>query len=291
MSQLVRPNRASRSRWVLGAPLLIFLAAVVLFPLGYGLFVAGQDRSLLNPDPSWIGLDNIAAVVQDSSFWRAVRFTVIYTVVVTSVELILGFLLALLFNRRFPGKRLLLSLTILPVMIAPALMGIMFRLLLNQDIGLVPSVLSVFGWEISLFGTDAVVPMLLLLDVLQWTPFAFLLFYAGMQSVPDELYEAASIDGSGYWRSALAITVPLLLPVAVVTAFLRGVDAFRTFDVVYVLTGGGPGDYTTNVSIYIYKAFSSGNFGIAAAASVVVCLILLPVVPVVVRRLADPARS
>jgi multiple sugar transport system permease protein len=276
------------ARWVLTAPLLAFLAIAVVYPIYYGILTSLQQRSLLDPTPTWAGLRNFTTVLKDTSFWHSVSFTLQFSIVVTIVEIVLGFGLALLMNKHFPGRKKLLSFLIMPVMIAPALMGVMFRLLLNQNIGLVPALLSKVGINISLFGNGSVVPMLMVLDIAQWTPFTFLLFYSGLQTLPKDLYEAAAVDGAGFLRTVRSVVFPLLLPIVFITGFLRAIDAFRTFDVIYILTGGGPGDRTSTMSIYIYKAFSTGNFGTASAAAVLAAILVLPLVPVVVRRLAAP---
>lgn len=158
--------------------------------------------------------------------------------------------------------------------------------MLNENIGTVPYFLSFLGFQINLFDPDVVFPLLIVLDVIQWTPFAFLILYAGLQNVPGDLYEAAAVDGASYWRTVRSIVIPLLAPIFFIAAFLRGIDAFRTFDVIYVLTGGGPGNATTTASIYIYKlGFEQGNIGLSAAASFIVVILLLPVMPFVIRRI------
>lgn len=279
-----RDRRAAR--WVLGAPLLAFLAVLVVYPIFYGVRTALQHRTLLDPAGTWAGFGNLKTVLEDTGFWHAVWFTVRFTVIVTIAELVLGFVLALLCDKHFPGKKGLLTTLIMPIMIAPALMGVMFRLLLNQNIGLVPALLHKIGVDITLFGNGTVVPLLMILDIAQWTPFAFLLFYAGLQTVPRELYDAAAVDGAGFVRTVRSVVLPLMIPIVFVTGFLRAIDAFRTFDVIYVLTGGGPGDKTTTMSIYTYKLFATGNFGTASAAALLAAILVLPLVPIVVRRLA-----
>ena len=211
---------------------------------------------------------------------------------VTTIETVLGFALALLINRAFPGKKIIFTFLLLPIMIAPALLGVMFRLLLNGDIGLVPALLSKVGLDVSLFAPDTIVPMIVLLDILQWTPFTFLIIYAGLQSFPTDLLEAAQIDGAGRWRTLLSITLPIMKPIIFAAVFLRLIDAIRTFDVIYVLTAGGPGTSTTTLSIFIYKtAFESGNFGLAAAGSTVIMIALIPLVPILVKRIARTEKS
>lgn len=277
------------TRWVFAAPLIIFLAVLVVFPVVYAIRSSFTTRTLINPEAQWAGFSNFVTVLTDGGFWYSLWFTVLFTIVVTAIELVFGFMLALVFEKPFPGKKFLLSAVILPIMIAPALMGVMFRLLLNSDIGFVSGILHLFGVDIALLGSGTVIPMLMILDIIQWSSFTFLLFHASLQSVPGELHEAAQLDRASYFRYVRSILLPLLTPTVFVAGFLRGIDAFRTFDTINVLTSGGPGDTTTTLNIYIYKILSTGNFGVASAAAILVSLVMLPIIPVVVRRLTEGA--
>lgn len=276
-----------RQKWILGSPLIIFAAAFVVYPLYQGIQTGFTGLSLLHPDAGWVGFANFVTLFSKPGFWSALKFTIGFALVVTTAETLLGFGLALVVNREFPGKKILFTMLLIPIMIAPALLGVMFRLLLNADIGLVPALLAKIGVEVSLFAPNSVVPLLVLLDILQWTPFTFLVLYAGLQAFPTDVLEAAAIDGASRLKSLVHVVLPIMTPVIFAAVFLRLIDAIRTFDVVYVLTAGGPGTTTTTLSIFIYKtAFESGNFGLAAAASTVIMLVLLPVVPLLVRRIA-----
>jgi multiple sugar transport system permease protein len=276
---------AGLARWALSAPLLLFLALFAVLPVFYGLWISLTDQTILSSDIGFIGLANYATVLSDKAFWSALWFTGWYTVVTTALVLITGFVLAVVANRRFPGKRVLFTLLLLPIMIAPALMGLMFRLALNGDTGLIPGLLRHFGLDISLFDPHAVRALLVVLEVLQWTPFTFLIIYSGLQALPAELFEAAAIDGATKLQAIRHITLPLMGPTLFAAGFLRAVDALRTFDVIYVLTGGGPGTITTSLSIYVYKmAFISGSFGVAQAAAVLILLIMTPLVPIIIGR-------
>jgi multiple sugar transport system permease protein len=280
--------RNRRARWALGSPLLIYLAVLVAFPLGYTIWTSFQNLSVQQSITHFVGTLNYRLVLTDPEFWGAIWFTVRFMVAVTVSELVLGTLLALLFDRVFPGKRTLFSLMLVPIMTAPALMGVAFELLLNGDIGVVPYFLGRLGIGVSLFAPGSVEPMLMGLDVLQWTPFVFLVVYSGLQTVPTELYEAAEVDGAGYGRSVWSVVFPLLKPIILICIFIRAINAFRTFDVIYILTGGGPGTLTTTASIYVYnKAFTSGMFGEGAAASLVIALLLMPLLPLLVPRIVD----
>lgn len=273
---------------ILSLPLILFAAVFVIYPLATGILTAFQSSTLLNQTNELNGIDNFISLFSSDGFAKAAGFTLGFSAVVVAIEMVLGFGLALLMNRAFPGKKLFFTLLLLPIMVAPALLGVMFRLLLNGDIGALPVFLETFGLSVSLFHPDTVVSLLVVLDVLQWTPFTFLIIYAGLQSVPKELLEASAMDGAGYFRSLMSVVVPVLKPVLFAAFFLRTIDALRTFDVIYVLTAGGPGTSTTTLSIYIYKtAFESGDFGKAAAAALVILVVLIPFVPFIVRRISS----
>lgn len=285
------PNHAGArtARVVLATPLLVFAAIFIAFPLFQGIQTSFYGLTLQDPAAPWVGFQNYVTLFRSPGFLQAAKFTLGFAVAVTAIEAVLGMALALLVNRTFPGKKVVFTFLLVPIMVAPALLGVMFRLLLNGDIGLVPALLSKVGLDVSLFAPDSIVPLIVLLDVLQWTPFTFLVIYAGLQSFPTDLLEAASIDGAGRWRTLMSVTLPVMAPVIFAAVFLRLIDAIRTFDVIYVLTAGGPGTRTTTLSIFIYKtAFESGNFGLAAAGSTVILVALIPLVPFLVRRIARP---
>lgn len=275
-----------QARWALGSPLLLYLAALVAFPLGYTVWISFRDLSVLQSTSRYVGTLNYHLVLTDPMFWSAIWFTFRYMVIVTTIELVLGALLALLFDRLFPGKRTLFSFMLVPIMTAPVLMGVGFELMLNGDIGAVPYFLGKIGINISLLAPHTVQPLLMAIDVLQWTPFVFLVVYSGLQTLPGDYYEAAVVDGASYWRTVRSVVLPLLKPIILIATFLRAVNAFRTFDVIYVLTGGGPGTLTTTTSIYVYKqAFTNGQFGQAAAASLVIAALFVPLLPLLVPRI------
>jgi multiple sugar transport system permease protein len=277
-----------RARWALGSPLFLYLAVLVAFPLGYTVWISFRNLSVLVPTSRYVGTLNYRLVLDDPTFWAAIWFTLRYMFIVTAVELVLGTALALLFDRLFPGKRTLFSFMLVPIMTAPALMGVAYELMLNGDIGVVPYFLGKVGLNVSLFAPGSVEAMLMAIDILQWTPFVFLVVYSGLQTVPGDYYEAAVVDGASYWRTVRSIVLPLLKPIIFIGVFLRAVNAFRTFDVIYILTGGGPGALTTTTSIYVYKqAFTSGQFGEAAAASLIIAALFVPVLPLLVPRIVD----
>ena len=282
---MIRQRKDRVSAFVLAAPLLLFLAALVVWPIYLGIRTSLSRDLLSEFEITPAGLDNFKAIIAAPDFWSALRFTVIFAIVVTIFEGMLGFLLALVFDRKFPGKRTLFSMILVPIMIAPSLMAVMYRLILNENIGVIPGFLQKFGWDISIFDQRYVFFTLAALDAIQYTSFAFLLVYAALQNIPQEIYESAAIDGARYRQVIWRITLPILKPALAIIAMLRLIDSFRTFDTIYILTGGGPGISTQTIGIYIYKtAFITGDFGLASAASVTLVLLLAPLMPKIIKQ-------
>jgi multiple sugar transport system permease protein len=278
---------ARSAKWVLGAPLILFSAVFVAVPVFQGIQTSFYALTLQQSSAPFAGLQNYRDLFSSPDFLNAAKFTIGFALTVTTIETILGFALAMLVNRTFPGKKIFFTLLLVPIMVAPALLGVMFRLLLNGDIGLVPALLDKVGLHIALFAPDSIIPLLVVLDIMQWTPFTFLIIYAGLQSFPTDVLEAAQIDGAGRVRTITSVILPIMKPIIFAAVFLRLIDAIRTFDVIYVLTAGGPGTKTTTLSIFIYKtAFESGEFGLAAAGSTVIMIVLLPLIPLLVKRIA-----
>lgn len=282
---MIRQRKDKVSAFVLASPLLLFLSALVVWPIYLGIKTSLSRDLLSEFEITPAGLDNFKAILSAPDFWSALRFTILFAVVATLLEGLLGFLLALVFDRKFPGKRTLFSMVLVPIMIAPSLMAVMYRLILNENIGIIPGFLQKFGWDISIFDQKYVFFTLVCLDAIQYTSFAFLLVYAALQNIPQEIYESAAIDGARYRQVIARITIPILRPALAIIAMLRLIDSFRTFDTIYILTGGGPGTSTQTIGIYIYKtAFITGDFGMASAASVTLVLLLAPLMPWIIKQ-------
>lgn len=279
-------NRERRiAGWVLSAPLLILLAGLLLWPVYLGIQTSMTHDVLSEFETYPVGLENFRSILTEPNFWSSIRFTLIFALTVTIFELILGFSLALLFDRVFPGKRILFSLMLVPIMIAPSLMAVMFRLILNENIGVIPGILEKIGLSYSVFDQNNVFTSLVLLDVIEFTAFTFLLSYSALQNMPQEIYEAASIDGANARQTLWRVTLPMLKPALAIVFLLRILDSIRTFDSIYILTGGGPGTTTQTVGIYIYKtAFIYGDFGMAASAAILLVLLLAPFMPSIIKQ-------
>jgi multiple sugar transport system permease protein len=271
--------------WLLSAPLLILLAGLLVWPMYLGIQTSITHDILSDFDTYPVGLENFKNLLTEANFSSAIRFTLIFAFTASLVELILGFALALLFDRIFPGKKILFSLMLIPIMIAPSLMAVMFRLILNENIGVIPGFLNLIGSSYSIFDQNNIFLSLIVLDVIQFTAFTFLLTYSALQNMPSEIYEAAAIDGANRRQTLMRVTLPILKPALAIVFLLRILDSIRTFDSIYILTGGGPGTSTQTVGIYIYKtAFIFGDFGLAASAAIVLVLILTPFMPFIIRQ-------
>jgi multiple sugar transport system permease protein len=260
-------GRVLASPYLLLLPAVVALAGVSLYPLFYGIR-ASLHRYLYGRDFGYAGLHNYRIIWQDEFFRQALVTTAKYVALSVSIETVLGLGLALLVSRevRFGGP-IRVGL-ILPMTIAPVVVGVMWRLLYDTGVGVVDPLFQAFGFappEVLASNTSAFVSVVIV-DVWEWTPLMFLIILAGLQSLPSEPLEAARVDGAGRVRLFFDHTLPLLRPVLLVAIVLRLIDAVGTFDQIYVLTKGGPGTATRLISIYGYNtAFLFSQYGQAAA--------------------------
>ena len=261
------------------APSALALGAVSLYPLGYAVWLSLERRILVFGEERFIGLSNYAFLLRDGRFWSALGSTLYFTFAALAAELLLGLALALLMNRAARGRGLVRAAVLVPWAIPTVVAARVWAWLYNADYGLLSAALPPGA---SWLGTPGVaMPAAILVDVWKTTPFVALLLLAGLQGIPDELYQAARLDGASAGRILWSVTLPLLRPVVAVTAVLRGLDAFRVFDAVYVLTGGGPANTTETLSIYAYKTLMrAGDFGYgnALAVATFACAALLAAV-------------
>ncbi|MGB3417546.1 MAG: sugar ABC transporter permease [Mesorhizobium sp.] len=284
-------KQLSRGRFLLdrGASLPLLLPATLLVlvflvgPFGYMAYTAMTDLSYANPDQNgaFIGLDNFRQLVRnDPVFWDSFWLTIRFVVASVTVEFALGFALAWLIWRFIERQRLLTTLLLVPMMLAPVAVGLIWRLLLQGDFGMVSYYLRAVGLlsqQSAVFSTPyLVMPTIIAIDVWQWTPFVTLIILAGLMSLPKAPFEAATMDGAGPWRQFVDIMLPLLRPIIALVLLLRGIDAFKEFDKVFILTGGGPGTVSELLSIYAYRVnFKNWNLGYGATVAFMVYLVVL----------------
>jgi multiple sugar transport system permease protein len=192
-----------------------------------------------------------------------------FAAICTAIEVIAGLLLVFILHPLLLKRPWLTGILMLPMMVSPALMGVMYRLILNEFTGVIPAYLALLGYPINFLGRNNVYMTVIAIEVLQWTSFAFLILLTARQGISGELEEAAAVDGATGARFNLLVVLPVMVPTIIIVAFIRFIDSFRVFDHIYVLTGGGPGNRTTSLSIYIYKLFFNQNFlGEAVAVSI-----------------------
>lgn len=282
-----------RENAILAAPLVLFLLAILGFPtilsLVYGL---SETRFETLSQPQFRGLGNFRDVLADPTFWQAAWFSLRFGVVTAVLQCVLGLALAVYLAPLVRRHGWTLAVLIIPMIVAPAMMGLMYRLVLHEFVGPLPHYLHLwFGRSPAFLSPANVFSTVVMAETLQWTPFAFLLFLTAYQSIPEDLREAAAVDGARPWQRFLKIELPLMLPTVWVALFVRFIDGFRVFDNIYTLVGAGPGGATTSMSIYIYESFlRRGEIGKAMAAAILLFLTAFLALALAQRALRRPAR-
>jgi len=261
------------------APAVLALVFFQVVPIVAGANTSFRDWSLHDPKRTWVGLANYAHVLGDPEFVGIVLpNTFGFMVASVAGSLVLGLILALMLNRRWPGRALVQSIILLPLMVAPVIAAIMIRWMFNDQFGIVNVALEGLGVAPVSWLTERWTAffVILLTDIWLWTPWFALILLAGLESLPPEPFEAAQIDAAGAWRTFRYITLPMLRPVMVVCIVIRSIDAFRTFDIVWTITGGGPARATELFSIYAYvESFQFLNLGRGSAAAVIGAIIIV----------------
>jgi multiple sugar transport system permease protein len=273
---LRRPWRGRLLPWALIAPTAVFAIAFAVVPLACSVLTSLQEYRL-GQSPVFVGLQNYRHLLVDENFRGSLLTTLFFTIAATGAEFVLGLALALLLKEEFSFQGIIRSSLIIPMVIAPVVVGIIWRLLYNADVGLFSfAVQAITGRTVSVLSSPTLaLPALILVDIWEWTPFMFLLLLAGIQSLPQEPFEAARVDGAGPWNVFVHLTLPMLRPVIVVAILIRALDAFTVFDQVFVLTQGGPGTATEVATLMIYKsAFRFSQFGYAASMAVALLVLV-----------------
>jgi multiple sugar transport system permease protein len=280
MKDVIR-ERERRVGWMLTIPALLILALVFAFPILRAFWQSLFAQNLGNQlNSEFVGLANFRRMAQDGRFWRTMLNSTIFTFVSVFVELILGMGIALVLNQTFRGRGAVRTISILPWALPTALIALGWTWIFNDQYGIVNDILLRLGFintGINWLG-DPVLAMVAVIfaDVWKTTPFISILLLAGLQSISNDLYEAQAIDGASPWQSFRQITLPLLMPQVVISLLFRLAQAFGIFDLISVMTGGGPGGATETVSLYIYATVMRYlDFGYGSALVVVTFLILV----------------
>jgi len=280
-------------RFTLFAPALGFLAVMTVAPFLFVL-VASLCDVRLGARLEFVGLAHYHRLLADPYFWLAARNTLALTVAATMVELVLGVGLALLFRRSLPGSGIMRFVILVPMMLSPLLVGLFWKFMLDQVFGVVTWVVSLAGLGRPSFLTSPGLAFMsiLMVDAWQWTPFVFLLCLAGLSSLPPELEEAAMLERVPAWMRVRDIILPHLRPALLLAGLFRGIDTMKIFDLVYILTGGGPGDATLTLSVLTYRlGFSYFDTGRASALSILLLLLVNGMASVALRPSARTRRT
>jgi multiple sugar transport system permease protein len=260
-------------------PLTAMLVAFGVYPFLYSIWLSLHEWNRFTRAFQWAGAKQWQAAIADPRMWNALGITVTYTLVCLALQLVLGVLIAVLLDSDRRGYAVLRALMTLPLVVPPAVAGLMFLLMLDGEYGVLTYyglVAGLFERSAPLLGTPSTaLAGLVLADVWQWTPFMVLIVLAGLRALPREPFEAAAIDGAGPVQAFFYLTLPMLSRVMAVAILIRGIDLFRIYDYVYVMTSGGPGTTTETLSFYAGRVFTVGNFPYAATISLIVLMVLI----------------
>jgi multiple sugar transport system permease protein len=266
--RFVIADRSARYAFLMPAVILILLLSI--FPLLFSLVLSffSWDLSRIEGGARFIGLQNFATLIADTRFWNTARVTLVFVVGAVGLEYLLGLGIAILLNQEFRFRRFFRVVFLMPMMLTPAAVGYAGRMLFNESMGPINDMIKHLGgptipW---ISNTTLALPSLMLIDAWEWTPFMIIVLFAGLQSLPPELFEEARVDGATEWQIFRHITFPMLMPISITVILIRALEAFKLFDIVMVMTGGGPGTATETVTRYAYLVgMKNGNLGYASA--------------------------
>ncbi len=275
-------------------PGLLFLFAIDVVPLLYSAWLSLFDWWLLRPSSiRFIGLGNYLRLATDPELRRAVVVTGLFTAGAVVLEFLVGLGLALLFSQPFRFLRPLRVVLLLPLFVVPVVGATMWRVIFHPDMGPLNYYLNLFGLGRPPWLSDPTLALvsITLVDAWRTIPFMFLVMYAGIEVLPAELFEAAAVDGASRWQAFRHITVPLLAYIMLVAVLIRGMDAFRELDIIYVLTGGGPGTATQTIQMLSYRVFGLGHMGLANALGIITLGLVAVLCYLLMRAILRPERS
>ena len=260
-------------------PALLILAVLAIYPLYWVATTSFRIENLFNPAAGgrWAGLRNFELLfTRDESFWKSIRLSVTWCLLIVAIQLPLGFALALLLDRSMRGIGLLRTLFVIPVFIAPIALGLSWRFMFEPVTGILNYLLTSMGFERYGWHTTPETAFIAIMipEIWQWTPFVSLILLAGLQSIPSEVVEAARLDRVRGFTYLFKIVIPLIWPVIAMVLLLRLVDALRVFDLVYIITRGGPGSATLLASVNNYIIFQTGRLGMTAAYGLIIVVLI-----------------
>jgi ABC-type sugar transport system permease subunit len=279
------------------APAALVILLVVVVPLARAAWMSVFDISLVRPGVElFVGLGNYVDQLTSGDFWASVGRALFFTVVSTALELTLGLALALLMDQPLRGRWILRTLIILPWALPTIVNALMWRWIDNAEYGALNALLTQLGlmhdYKVWLSNSDIAMWMVILADVWKMTPLVAILLLAALQSVDRELVEAARVEGASLWQSFRLILLPLITPVVLIVLVLRTMEAFKVFDIIWIMTGGGPANATQTVAIYAYQtAYQGYDFGRGAALGYIIAFIIMILAAVYLRMLGRTGRA
>jgi multiple sugar transport system permease protein len=273
-------KRNTTLKWILLSPAFALTGILIAYPLAYNFYLSfhswyGSATRL----PRFEGFSNYIATLSDPRFWNSIRVTIVFTILALGIEIVAGFFIALYINREFRGKNFIKALFVFPFAATPVAIALVWRNMYDPTLGVINYFVSLIGrvqpveW---LTKPHLVIPSLAFVDIWQWTPLVVLICMAGLEGLPREPIESAQIDGASKWQIFRRIIFPLMGPTLIAATMIRSWDVIKVFDIIYVMTAGGPGFASENLNIYIYNtAFFYFNMGYASSMMVILFAIVL----------------
>ena len=279
--------------WIFISPTIIILLAINIFPLIWTVYLSFTNYRVNRPNKAveFIGLRNYERILSDTDVWVTMQATAHFLIWTIILQVLIGFALAYLINKKFKGNNLWTTIIVLPMMLSPAIVGNFWTFLYQPQIGLfnyaVGFLTGADPSTFSMIGDVALAPWsIVIVDTWMWTPFVMLICLAGLRSIPDSIYEAAECDRASKWRQFWTITVPMVLPFLMLAVLFRGIENFKMFDLVVQLTGGGPGSTTELTSINLKReAFEKWRTGYASAYAVILFVTIFGIASIYVKAL------
>ena len=272
-------------------PALIIVLVISIFPLVYSLTTSFMSMRLVPPMPArFVGFGNYTDLLQNPRFWHVAGTTTLIAFISVGLQYVIGLSVALALNSRVPGEGIFRVSFLLPMLVAPVAVALIARQVLNPTMGPLNELMSALGFPNLPFLTQTswALGSIIAVEVWQWTPFVILMLLAGLQTLPDDVYEAAALENATPWQQFRDITFPMLLPISVAVVFIRLIESYKIIDTVFVMTGGGPGISTETLTLFAYQeGFKKFNLGYTSALSFLF-LIVITVIGLVYLAILKP---
>ncbi|MFM9279252.1 carbohydrate ABC transporter permease [Paenibacillus jiagnxiensis] len=284
---MIRQLRNGPFYWLM--PALLLLGVMSLIVTGYSVYLSVRDINLVKSIHTFVGLDNFKLLLQDGRAWQSLVKTLLFSTAATAAELVLGLSMALYLNRQFRGRKLVRTLLLIPMIMTPVVSGLIWRVFYDPNAGIINYYAGVLGlgnnhnW---LGSTELAMVSVIIADIWQWTPFVFLILAAGLDAMPGEPLEAAAVDGASPFQKFVHVVLPLLKPSLLIAFLLRIIDSVKTFDIIYVMTRGGPSLATETTNMYAYiQGFNNFNISYATVINLTITVIITFIFTALYRRM------